>query len=280
MSEKLILPPVGECIDLGEAKLHLRVTDDVQDSLILGLLIGARQAAEMKTRNQLLHARWRLVLDRFPAFSGYGYSYPDTVNVPAHAICLPHAPLVEVESIDYTDTAGNLQSLDLADYVVNDVITPGIITPKFGRIWPIAQPEIGSVRVTYTAGYASRFTATGSTLRVTGPVEWLTDDVVQFYNSGGALPAPLQPQTNYLIATASAGAYTLKTMAGASITLTDTGTGSHYIGVVPDGIRNWIKLRLGSLYTHREEQAVLSRGSIADLPFVEGLLDPYRVDLP
>ena len=49
--------------------------------------------------------------------------------------------------------------------------------------------------------------------------------------------------------------------------------------LVPEGIKSWIKLRVGSLYTHREEMAVLSRGRIDPLPFVQGLLDPYRVAL-
>ena len=46
---------------------------------------------------------------------------------------------------------------------------------------------------------------------------------------------------------------------------------------VPEGIKSWIKLRLGSLYAHREEVAALSRGRIESLPFVDGLLDPYKV---
>ncbi len=46
---------------------------------------------------------------------------------------------------------------------------------------------------------------------------------------------------------------------------------------VPEGIKSWIKLRVGSLYAHREEVAVLSRGRIEALPFIDGLLDPYKV---
>ena len=46
---------------------------------------------------------------------------------------------------------------------------------------------------------------------------------------------------------------------------------------VPEGIKSWIKLRVGSLYAHREEVALLTRGSIAPLPFIDGLLDPYQV---
>jgi hypothetical protein len=46
---------------------------------------------------------------------------------------------------------------------------------------------------------------------------------------------------------------------------------------VPEGIKSWIKLRVGSLYAHREEIAVLSRGRVEALSFIDGLLDPYKV---
>ena len=55
----------------------------------------------------------------------------------------------------------------------------------------------------------------------------------------------------------------------------DAGYGS--AAQVPEGIKSWIKLRLGSLYAHREEVAVLSRGRVEALPFIDGLLDPYKV---
>ena len=48
---------------------------------------------------------------------------------------------------------------------------------------------------------------------------------------------------------------------------------------VPEGIKSWIKLRVGSLYAHREEVALLARGKIEPLPFIDGLLDPFKVVL-
>ncbi len=57
----------------------------------------------------------------------------------------------------------------------------------------------------------------------------------------------------------------------------DVGYGS--AASVPEGIKSWIKLRIGSLYAHREEVAALSRGRIEALPFIDGLLDPYKVVL-
>ena len=48
---------------------------------------------------------------------------------------------------------------------------------------------------------------------------------------------------------------------------------------VPEGIRHWILLRVGTMYENREEVAILSRGSIEPLPFVDCLLDPYKAPL-
>lgn len=45
---------------------------------------------------------------------------------------------------------------------------------------------------------------------------------------------------------------------------------------VPKGIKHWMLIRIGSIYAHREEVALLARGKIEALPFVDGLLDPFR----
>ena len=47
--------------------------------------------------------------------------------------------------------------------------------------------------------------------------------------------------------------------------------------VVPEGIKSWIKIRAATLYENREGVAVLARGKIEPLPYVDGLLDAYRM---
>lgn len=42
---------------------------------------------------------------------------------------------------------------------------------------------------------------------------------------------------------------------------------------VPEAIRAWIKCKVGALYLHRESAAA---GAVADVPFVDRLLDGYR----
>lgn len=46
---------------------------------------------------------------------------------------------------------------------------------------------------------------------------------------------------------------------------------------VPQPIRQWMYLRIGALYENRESDVILQRGSLESLPFVDGLLTPYRV---
>ncbi len=190
MSLQLVTPPAGEPVSLAETKLHLRVDFDEDDTLINGCIAAARQAAETLTGRQLITARWKLVLDAFPAC----------------AILVAKCPVQSVASIQYLDMNGSSQTMPAADYVVDTACEPARITPVFGKTWPPTLPQIGAVTVIFDAGYGSASS-------------------------------------------------------------------------VPEGIKSWIKLRVGSLYAHREEMSVLMRGRIDPLPFVDGLLDPYRVAL-
>ena len=206
MPMQLITPPAGEPVSLAEAKLHLRVDFDDDDSLIQVLISAARQAAETLTNRQLITARWRMVLDSFPGPSLMGVPAGQVFTLLGHAVLLPKSPVASVVEIRYLDMAGVWQVMPAANYTVDCACEPARITPVFGQIWPIALPQIGAVSVIFDAGYGD----------------------------------------------ASA---------------------------VPEGIKTWIKLRLGSLYVHREEVASMTRGRIDPLPFIDGLLDPYKVPL-
>ena len=206
MPLQLLIPPAQEPVSLAEAKLHLRVDFSDDDALITALITAARQAAETLTGRQLITARWKLVLDAFPGPSLMGVPAGRPFTLPGHAILIPKVPVQSIVSINYLDMSSQQQTMPAANYAVDSVCEPARITPVFGQIWPITLPQIGSVSVTFDAGY------------------------------GAAAD-------------------------------------------VPEGIKRWILIRVGSLYQNREEVAALSRGSITPLPFIDGLLDPYRMAL-
>ncbi len=284
MPLQLVRDAAVEPMSIADAKLHLRV-DTTDDDVLIGALIAtARRFAENLTQRALIYQAWRLVIDSFPGPTLTGVPWGKTFTLPRHAIVLERSAVQQVTAINYLDMGGNPQVMAPADYIVDYTSEPCRITPVFGQIWPIPLPQIGSVSVDFTAGYAVPVTLSGNTMTV--PADWRAysvGDAVRFSladATNGALPSPLLPDTDYYIAAiVAAGSYTLSLAAGgAPIAFTDAGSGTALLGVVPEGIKSWMKLRIGTLYQHREEYFTSEKsGKVLPLPFVDRLLDPYKV---
>ena len=271
-------------MSIADAKLHLRVDIPDDDVLIGALIAAARRFAENLTQRALIYQAWRLVIDSFPGPTLTGVPWGKTFTLPRHAIVLERSAVQQVTAINYLDMGGNAQVLPPNLYTVDYTSEPCRITPVFGQIWPIPLPQIGSVSVDFTAGYAVPVTLSGNTMTV--PADWqpyAVGDAVRFSladATNGALPSPLLTDTDYYIASiVAAGSYTLSLAAGgAPIAFTDAGSGTALLGVVPEGIKSWMKLRVGTLYQHREEYFTSEKsGKVLPLPFVDRLLDPYKV---
>ena len=204
-----------------------------------------------------------------------------TYTRPSNSIFLDRLPVVLVESIQYLALDGTTQTVSPATYAIDYSSEPCRITPVFGQIWPIPMPQIGAAWVTFVAGFAAPITANfgANTITAKGPWKPLAvGDAVRFSNSGGVLPLPLAVSTDYYVQSVpSAGTYTLAlTAGGAAITLTaGAGGGTNFLGEVEPDILAWIKMRIGSLDQFREEVAIMNRGKVDVLPFVDGLLDAY-----
>lgn len=48
---------------------------------------------------------------------------------------------------------------------------------------------------------------------------------------------------------------------------------------VPGGIKHWILMRVETLLENAEEVAILQKGKVQELPFVDNLLNPYKIEL-
>ena len=208
--------PTAEPVSLAEAKLHLRVDINDDDSLIAALISAARLHAETITRRAIPAQTWKLVLDEFPhpasnlnSATWYGPQWgvmpgplstarPDG-STGYEIYLLP--PLQSVTSIKYYDSNGIQQTLDPSAYLVDVVSEPGRITPAPNTTWPATQARANAIEIIHVTGYAS----------------------------------------------------------------------------VPEGIKAWMKIRVATMYENREEVALMNRGKIEPLPYVDALLDPYRV---
>ncbi|MFI0609110.1 MAG: head-tail connector protein [Anaerolineae bacterium] len=268
MGRTLLAGPVVEPIHLDEAKAHLRVDGSTEDALIGACIAAARAAAEHRTARALVAQQWRFTADGWPW---------DAVG---ERLVVPLSPLVDVAAITYLDADGVRQTLDPATYqVVPDELT-GWVQPAWGESWPPVREQPDSVRLDAVLGHVARCTAdaTANTVTVSGWRTLAVGDVLRLGNSGGAMPGGLAPLTDYYVqSVVSAGTYKLAaTSGGAAIDITGTGTGTHYVGELPEALRAWLLLAIGTLYQNRE---TLARGQQVELPggFWDHLLDPYRV---
>lgn len=134
----IITGPSEEPITLAEAKLHLRVEHNADDSLITALISTARQAAESRTHRALISRQFRLTLE----------NWKDSIE-------LPNPPLISVEAITYLDSLAVRQTLASSTYqVITDTLI-GSVQLAYDGAWPSIRAIPGSIRIDYTAGYGS-----------------------------------------------------------------------------------------------------------------------------
>jgi len=255
------LAPAVEPLTLAEAKLHLRVEVTDDDVLIAQLIRAARQACEAYTNRTLVATIYELTLDAFPG-----------------EIRLPRPPLVEVSSISYVDASGVDQTLGTDVYTVDKASFMPRVYEAYNEWWPGTRSQPKAVTVTYIAGYACRFTAEPATEVVTVTSRTLTNGEFLFVsNIGGALPAGLSVGTTYYIVEKSGATCKLSlTLGGSGVDITDAGSGTHFIGEIPEAFRAAMKLFIGHWYANRE--GVIVGQTATPLPqAAEWLLYPYRV---
>ena len=81
----------------------------------------------------------------------YHTGFPDSSD---QGIYLRIAPLLSVESIAYTDTAGAAQTVTIADYTNGGINGYPFVIPKINTEWPTdTARKPNAVTVTYTAGF-------------------------------------------------------------------------------------------------------------------------------
>lgn len=157
-----------EPLTLADAKNWLRVEIADDDALIADLITAARLECEAINNRSFINTQWMLTLDYFPPYSSrYTSLLPPAIvgpmsdrnywlNLSDVAIGLPMPPLVTVDSITYVDPNGTTQTLDptpSANKVTISAGTPGQITPFYGTIFPVTQPVLSAVNITFTCGY-------------------------------------------------------------------------------------------------------------------------------
>lgn len=167
--------PSVEPVTADELRDYLRETSDgLPDSVANDLIAEARELIENSTGLSLITQEWTLALDYWPNNSSepwwdgvrqgsiaelHGGRY-------AASLGLPRYPLQEVDSVTVYDEASNPTAITVADtFDVDTYRTPGRITLKSGKTWPVALRASNAVIIVYTSGYGDTSTDVPAGLR-------------------------------------------------------------------------------------------------------------------
>jgi uncharacterized phiE125 gp8 family phage protein len=160
MELRLVTPATADLVTLAEAKAHLRILHDDDDDYISALCETVRD--HLTGENgwlgvSVLPQTWELTFSRFPC---YDVEWPPAWQPmqtarPRSAVPLPRPPLVSVIGVFYTPSSGVEEEItDFRTY--GTAIQAGAyLMPARNKNWPTTDDEPGSVRIRYTAGYAT-----------------------------------------------------------------------------------------------------------------------------
>ena len=141
-SLKRVTAPVVEPVSLAEAKAHVRVDNEAEDTLIQGYIATAREWCEDYLDRSLVTQQLTMKLDYLPA----------EVELPRPPVIASGTATAVV--ITYTTSiSGSTAVLSTASYRVDRDATPGTIVPPYGEAWPSHIIDRNSVAVTWWAGY-------------------------------------------------------------------------------------------------------------------------------
>lgn len=138
---RVIVQPTVEPVSLAEAKTHLRVDHDDEDTHIDGLLLAARIHCEKVARRAFTTRTLRATVDGWPADGVIELAYP---------------PLQSISSVEIRRADGTTEVVNPVDYVVDTDSEPGRLFPALGASWPSATlRQLAGLAIEYVAGYGT-----------------------------------------------------------------------------------------------------------------------------
>ena len=138
--------PTTLAITLSEAKKHLNVevSETFYDEVITDLIYTAKDLVERRTHLVLFNTTFLAKWERFPEADDEHF-------------VIPGYPIVSVESLQYYDTNGTLQTLTGFQESLSS--KPAFLAPGVGLDWPDTQEHrIDAVQMAFTAGYGATVT--------------------------------------------------------------------------------------------------------------------------
>lgn len=138
MGLRRVTAPASLPVTLEEAKAQFRTDHDDEDALIMrkiGAVTDHLDGYEGILNRCLISQQWELLLDAFP---------PGSIE-------LPLKPIISIDAITYTDSAGDDQIIAADSYEADTTSSSAWVVPIVP--WPPTLTAINVVRILFTAGY-------------------------------------------------------------------------------------------------------------------------------
>lgn len=139
---KVITQPESEPVTVDEAKTHLRVDGDDEDTYITSLIKVARIMCEAYSGLSFLTQTREIKLDYFPC---------------ARNIEIPNGPVQSVDDFVYINSDGDpVEMVEDTDYRVDlhsEIARVQAVSSWPTNVWPTPGDRFNSISIAYTAGY-------------------------------------------------------------------------------------------------------------------------------
>lgn len=142
MSLRVITPSNNLPIELSEMKAHLYIVGGDDDTELTNKILEVQSVCENFTHRSFLNATYEYAIDSFPTDS--------------RIIYLPRPPVVSVSKVEYYDTDGVLQEMDITDFFIDTRNEPSKLVLKPSRSFPLTEDgRPNAVIITFVAGYGA-----------------------------------------------------------------------------------------------------------------------------
>ena len=166
---KIVTGPAVTPVSRTEARNHLRLDDDVDDSLVRAYIQAATDWAENYTGRFLVSRTCQMMLDgarelESPLWEGMRTG-PSNVAYLDH-IELAAAPVISVESIKYYSDDDTQYTWAASNYFVDTFSEPAKVVLRDGGTYPTDLRAANGLEINFTAGYGSNPSAVPEAIKV------------------------------------------------------------------------------------------------------------------
>lgn len=157
---KELTQPAVEPITLDEMKLHLRISNTLDDNWITAAIIAARKTAEDYTGQFFIQRSVMQTMDTDGAVQGQwwdGTREAPITMLSIREVELLKPPLASVSSVVTYDDSDSPTTVSATTYFVDnaDQNQRGRVILRRGQTWPVVMRVANGMEITYVAGYGT-----------------------------------------------------------------------------------------------------------------------------